>query len=396
MAKVNNPNDRELWLELLQIKRSRKGSFDEQQIDEIIDRYIDEGLEFKDDAYTGLSKALSTLRKKRKRTQVTKKVLFIFLIMLAVGGLAWAGQKLYGGWKEKRVAQEQTQTAEFITAYNTQVAQETRSIKETSTAWSEQNPTQTYTAIPTPTVTPSPMPTPTPLQFPSLLVRGLCSGTVCSWTSETPIDPGSYALFVKKDTQATEGITENLGEISVYIPNTITIDLRQCFGFDKGESCFIGLVDLIDPVPDVSGGSTNIAIPLDVNLEFVQISQSDETLGDVKDFLIPDTETFEMPICQNGECIVSGSYRPSRQIAPGSELLLFPSQAVEGIGIYYGSLAQSPDQSFTPLTPAASGWKFDTTPIEEGFFVITSPVGSELSEDIVLLVVNPDIPEYQQ
>lgn len=396
MAKVNNPNDCELWLELLQIKRSRKGSFDEQQIDEIIDRYIDEGLEFKDDAYAGLSNALMALRKKRKRTQVTKKVFFIFLIVLALGGLAWAGQKLYGGWKDKRVAQEQTQTAEFITAYNTQLAQETRSIKETSTAWAEQNPTQTNTAIPTPTETPTPMPSPIPLPFPSFSARGSCSGTICSWTSGAPIDPGIYALFIKKDTQATEGISENLGEISVYIPNTMTIDLRQCVGFGKGERCFIGLVDLIEAVPDVSGGSTNIEIPLDVNLEFFQILQSGETLGDIKDFLIPDTETLELPVCQNGECIISGSYRPSRQIASGSELRLFPSQAVEGIGIYYGSLALSQEQSFTPLSLVTSGWKFDNTPVEGGIFVVTSPVGSELSEDIVLLVVNPDIPEYQQ
>lgn len=396
MTKVNNPNDRELWLELLQIKRSRKGSFDEQQIDEIIDRYIEEGLEFKDDAYTGLSNALSTLRKKRKRIQVTKKILLIFLIMLVVGGLAWAGQKLYGGWKEKRVAQEQTQTAEFLAAYNTKVAQETRSINETSTAWAQQNPTQTNTAILTPTETPTPMPSPIPLPFPSSSARGSCSGTICSWTSETPIDPGTFALFIVKDKQATEEITESLGEISVYIPNTITIDLRQCVGFDKGESCFIGLVDLIEPVPDVSGGSTNIEIPLGVNLEFVQILHSNETLGDVKDFLIPDTENLELPICQNGECKISGSYRPSRQIAPGSELRLFPSQAVEGIGIYYGSLALSPDKSFTPLTLGASGWILDITPVEGGFFVITSPVGSELSEHIVLLVVNPDSPEFQQ
>ena len=52
MAKVINPNDHELWLELLQIKKSRKGSYDEQQINRIIDRYINQGLVFKDDPYT--------------------------------------------------------------------------------------------------------------------------------------------------------------------------------------------------------------------------------------------------------------------------------------------------------------------------------------------------------
>lgn len=392
MAKVNNPNDRELWLELLQIKRSRKGSFDEQQIDEIIDRYIEEGLEFKDDAYTGLSNALSILRKKRKRTQVTKKVLFIFLIMLAVGGLAWAGQKLYGGWKDKRVSQEHTQTAEFMAIYNTQEAKETRSFQETSNALAELYPTQTNTPLPTPTETPTP--TPTPLQYPSTIAMGACNANECRWESAAPINAGFYALFVLKDAQETKVISESPGEISIDFANSLTADLGQCIGLDKGERCFIGLVYLVEQLSSVSGNSENL-----VNLEFIQILQSGETLGDVTDFLIPNIENVYSPNCQNGDCIVFGSYRPSRQIVPGSELRPLPSQTSEGINVYYISPNQSPDQSLTPLGVNPDGWLFNETWVDGGYFVVTYPAGSEIDGQMVLVLVNlntPSTPEVQQ
>lgn len=396
MAKVNNPNDHELWLELLQIKPSRKGSNDEQRINEIIDRYLADGLEFRDDPYTGLTNALSTLRKKSRRARVIKKVLSIILIVLAVGGLIWGGYKLFNEWNGKQVAQELTQTAGSVTLYRTVEAKKTISFQETSTAWAELNPTQTNTPLPTPTETPPPAPA--PLQFPSTIAMGTCNETECRWDFETPINAGFYALFILKDMQGTDVISDNPGKIYIDTTNPLTIDLRQCVGLDKGERCFVGLLDLTEPQSSIAGRSENLVneIMAEVNLEFFQVSQLGETLGNVIDFLLPKTEIVDLPLCQNGECIIFGSYRPSRQIAAGSEFRLLPSQPIEGINIYYFSPGQAPDQIFTPLLLNPSGWIFNETPVDGGFFVFTLPFGNELSEQIVLLVINPIIPEVQQ
>ena len=383
MAKVNKPNDHELWLELLQIKPSRKGSIDEQRINEIIDRYLEDGLEFRDDPNTGLTSALSTLRKKTRRARLTKKVFSIILIVLAVGFMAWGGYKLYSDWNNKKIAQEHTQTAEFIAMYNTIEA-------NTSTALAL-TPTQTNTPLPTATEIPTATPTPTPVQSLSTIARGACDGIVCRWDSAVPINSGFYALFIVKDEQETKFISDNPGEISIEFANYLTIDLGQCIGLDKGKRCFIGLVDLVEPVSSVLGSSE-----YSVNLEFLQFSQSGEALGDVTDFLLPNSEIIDLPICQNGDCKVFGSYRPSRQFVPGSLLRLLPSQPVEGIDIYYISIPQSSNQELTPLEFSLSGWVFNETPVDEGFLVVTSPVGIELAEDIILLVINPNSPEVQQ
>jgi hypothetical protein len=383
MAKVNKPNDHELWLELLQIKPSRKGSIDEQRINEIIDRYLEDGLEFRDDPNTGLTSALSTLRKKTRRARLTKKVFSIILIVLAVGFMAWGGYKLYSDWNNKKIAQEHTQTAEFIAMYNTIEA-------NTSTALAL-TPTQTNTPLPTATEIPTATPTPTPVQSLSTIARGACDGIVCRWDSAVPINSGFYALFIVKDEQETKFISDNPGEISIEFANYLTIDLGQCIGLDKGKRCFIGLVDLVEPVSSVLGSSE-----YSVNLEFLQFSQSGEALGDVTDFLLPNSEIIDLPICQNGDCKVFGSYRPSRQLVPGSLLRLLPSQPVEGIDIYYISIPQSSNQELTPLEFSLSGWVFNETPVDEGFLVVTSPVGIELAEDIILLVINPNSPEVQQ
>ena len=383
MAKVNKPNDHELWLELLQIKPSRKGSIEEQRINEIIDRYLEDGLEFRDDPNTGLTSALSTLRKKTRRARLTKKVFSIILIVLAVGFMAWGGYKLYSDWNNKKIAQEHTQTAEFIAMYNTIEA-------NTSTALAL-TPTQTNTPLPTATEIPTATPTPTPVQSLSTIARGACDGIVCRWDSAVPINSGFYALFIVKDEQETKFISDNPGEISIEFANYLTIDLGQCIGLDKGKRCFIGLVDLVEPVSSVLGSSE-----YSVNLEFLQFSQSGEALGDVTDFLLPNSEIIDLPICQNGDCKVFGSYRPSRQLVPGSLLRLLPSQPVEGIDIYYISIPQSSNQELTPLEFSLSGWVFNETPVDEGFLVVTSPVGIELAEDIILLVINPNSPEVQQ
>ncbi|MDY0124931.1 MAG: hypothetical protein RBS09_01875 [Anaerolineaceae bacterium] len=383
MAKVNKPNDHELWLELLQIKPSRKGSIDEQRINEIIDRYLEDGLEFRDDPNTGLTSALSTLRKKTRRARLTKKVFSIILIVLAVGVMAWGGYKLYSDWNNKKIAQEHTQTAEFIAMYNTIEA-------NTSTALAL-TPTQTNTPLPTATEIPTATPTPTPVQSLSTIARGACDGIKCRWESDVPILPGFYALFIVKDAQETKVISDNPVEISIDFANSLTIDLGQCVGLDKGEKCFVGLVDLMEPLSSVSGSSENL-----VSLEFVQILPSGETHGDVTDFLLPNSEIIDLPICQNGSCKVFGSYRPSRQLVSGSLLRLLPSQPVEGIDIYYISIPQSSNQELTPLEFSLSGWVFNEIPVDEGIFVVTSPVGIELAEDIILLVINPNSPEVQQ
>lgn len=386
MAKVNKPNDHELWLELLQIKPSRKGSIDEQRINEIIDRYLEDGLEFRDDPNTGLTSALSTLRKKTRRARLTKKVFSIILIVLAVGFMAWGGYKLYSDWNNKKIAQEHTQTAEFIAMYNTMEA-------NTSTALAL-TPTQTNTPLPTATEIPTATPTPTPVQSLSTIARGACDGIKCRWESDVPILPGFYALFIVKDAQETKVISDNPVEISIDFANSSTIDLGQCIGLDKWKRCFIGLVDLVEPVSSVLGSSE-----YSVNLEFLQFSQSGEALGDVTDFLLPKTEIIDLPICQNGDCKVFGTYRPSRLIAPGSELRPLPSQTSEGINVYYISPYQSPDLSLTPLGVNPDGWLFNETWVDGGYFVVTFPAGGAIDGQMALMVVNlnaSSTPEVQQ
>lgn len=393
MAKVINPNDHELWLELLQIKKSRKGSYDEQQINEIIDRYINQGLVFKDDPYTGLTKALSVLRKKRRRNQVTKNVLSIFLIVLVVAVLAGFGYKYFNDLNDNRIAQQQTQTAESMALSNTQTALETKSFRETSTAWALQNPTQTSTVIPTETPTPFPAWTPTqqPLYADPIVVSGNCTATTCSWIPETPIDPGSYALFIAKSAQETDVIIENLGEITIFIPDTVTINLQQCVGLNEGERCFIGTVDLMEQLSNLSGNSEYLASEtlLEVNLEFFQTFESDETLEIVTDFLVPTTVTIDLPLCQSGECTITASYRPTRQLTTGSELRFLPLQTIQGIKLYY----VLPDKDPIYIEQNASGWAFSATPVDGGYFVVTTPVEIGLAEPMVLLVVKPNSPE---
>ncbi|MDD3473244.1 MAG: hypothetical protein PHS86_10700 [Syntrophaceae bacterium] len=403
MAKDNKPNDQELWLELVQIKQTPKGAYDEKRIDDIIDRYVDKGLVFKDKPGEGLNKAVSLLRKRKRKAQALKKVLLFVLVLLGVGLLAWGWHQYYviPRQKEAMIEIQRTQTSEFMANFQTKVAG-TIIRQHTSTAWALQNPTQVDTPNPTSTEAPTPTATSIPAPVSSVIAGGSCDSSGCQWNSVSDIEVGSYALYLVKDFMENNIITDHIGEISIMIPGNesslLQSNLRECSNIEQGGRCFLGLIDLNQPQRSFGGSSEGFVSDhqLAINLEFIKISPEGVLPEMVTDVLIPSYEFADLPMCQEGNYSVIGVYRPTRNSEQETVLQISPPQPVEGQHLYYLPPPQAEESMAycKLLMSRADGWIMDEAISNGGYFVVVSK--EPFPESVFLLATNPYSPDTPQ